>query len=123
MTFGNYILMNMTMMTIKGRKAVICLLLLPVLILLIYFCAGKMGNLHKRQLELQTIQSGNGWGYQIVMDDKIVIYQPTVPAIDTLMAFPSEYSARLLGQLVLKRMKSKENFSVSREEAIHSLSQ
>ena len=41
MTFGNFTLMNTMMMTIKGRKVLWGLVLLPVLISLIYFRPGE----------------------------------------------------------------------------------
>ena len=37
--------------------------------------------------ELEIFQSENGWGYQIVIKQKVLIYQPTIPAIDTVAPF------------------------------------
>jgi hypothetical protein len=71
---------------------------------------------------LQTFQSNGGWGYNILLNEKILISQPMVPAIDTIMPFPSEKSARKVGELVLKRIINKENFSVSKQEVEYSLS-
>lgn len=45
--------------------------------------------------ELEIFQSGNGWGYQIIMKQKILIYQPTIPAIDTAIPFPDEVNKHL----------------------------
>ena len=111
--------MNMMMMITKGRKVWLFgagLVLLSVLILLLYFRYGEMGSSGGRQPELQTIQLRNGWGYQIVMNRKVLIYQPTIPSIDTLMAFPSETSARQIGSLVLDRIKMNHNFSITRHD-------
>ena len=105
--------MNTTMMTIKGRKALWGLVLLPVLILLIYFRHGEKGFPDGRQPELQTFQLEDGWGYRIVMNEKVLIYQPTIPAIDTLRSFPDEASARKIGALVLERLNNNENFSIT----------
>lgn len=66
--------------------------------------------------ELEIFQSGNGWGYQIVMKQKVLIYQPTIPAIDTVIPFPDEVSTRKVGILVLKRFNAHRNFSVSKKE-------
>lgn len=105
--------MNTTMIIIKGRKSLWGLVLLSVLILLIYFRHGDMGSPDGRQLELQTFQLEDGWGYQIVMNEKVLVYQPTIPAIDILMPFPDEAGARRIGSLVLERIKADKDFSIT----------
>ena len=117
--------MNMTMMNTKKGRAwfVPGLVVLPVLLFYLSFFRGEeMGSSPGRQLELQTFQSGDGWGYQIRMNGKVLIYQPTIPSIDTVTAFPNEESARNIGTLVLNKLAGNRNFSVSREEIQHSLS-
>lgn len=109
-------------MTIKGRKVLWGLVLLPVLISLIYFRPGEKGSPDGRQPELQTFQLEDGWGYRIVMNEKVLIYQPTIPAIDTLRSFPDEASARKIGALVLERLNNNENFSITMDDIEHSLS-
>lgn len=114
--------MNTTMMTIKGRKALWSLVLLPVLILFLYFRPGEMGSRGDQQPELQTFQLEDGWGYQIVMNKKVLIYQPSIPAIDTLRSFPDEASARKIGSLVLERLRNNKDFSITIDDIKHSLS-
>ena len=112
--------MNMTMMSTKKGRAwfVPGLVVLPVLLFYLSFFRGEeMGSSPGRQLELQTFQSGDGWGYQIRL-----IYQPTIPSIDTVIAFPDKESAENIGTLVLNKLAGNRNFSVSREEIQHSLS-
>lgn len=93
----------------------------------IVFSSGNLlvrekGNSFKRQPELQTIQLGDGWGYQIVMNGKVLIYQPTIPAIDTLMAFPDETSARMIGSIVLEKLNQNRDFTVTITDIQKSLS-
>lgn len=115
--------MNMTMMIIKGRKAFWGLVLLPVLVLLfLYFRPGDVGSRGGRQPELQTFQLEDGWGYQIVMNEKVLIYQPTIPAIATQRSFPDEVSARKIGSLVLERINDNKDFSITIGDIEHSLS-
>ena len=104
----------MTMMNTKKGRAwfVPGLVVLPVLLFYLSFFRGEeMGSSPGRQLELQTFQSGDGWGYQ-----------PTIPSIDTVIAFPDKESAENIGTLVLNKLGGNRNFSVSREEIQHSLS-
>lgn len=113
--------MNMMMRIIKGRKSLRALVLLPVFILFLYIRFGDMGASSGRQPELQTFQLQDGWGYQIVMNKKVLIYQPTIPAIDTLMSFPDEAGARRVGSLVLERINNNKDFSVTKEDIQHAL--
>ena len=71
--------------------------------------------------ELEILQSENGWGYQIGIKQKVLIYQPTIPAIDTVAPFPDETSTRKVGILVLKRFNAHSDFSVSKEEVLQRL--
>ena len=87
-----------------------------------YFRPGEKGSPDGRQPELQTFQLEDGWGYRIVMNEKVLIYQPTIPAIDTLRSFPDEASARKIGALVLERLNNNENFSITMDDIKHSLS-
>lgn len=111
--------MNMTKMISKSRKAGLsglCLLLPPVLFFILFIRPPDMGSADGRGPEVQTVQLGNGWGYQIVMNRKVLIYQPTIPAIDTAMAFPDEAAARKVGNLVLERLNANRDFSVTQED-------
>lgn len=76
----------------------------------------------KQRLELQTVQLENGWGYKILLNKKTLIYQPTIPAIDTQMPFPDKKSARKVGKIVLEKIAEGKDFSVSKKEIQHSLS-
>lgn len=66
--------------------------------------------------ELQVFKGDQGWGYQIVVNSKVFIYQPTIPAISADRSFPDEQSARETGLLVLKKVKAGKDFSLSTEE-------
>lgn len=84
--------------------------------------ARDKGDSFNRRPELQTIQLEDGWGYQIMMNGKVLIYQPSIPAIDTLMAFPDETSARLIGSMVLEKLNQNRDFTVTITEIQKSLS-
>lgn len=122
MIFGNLGHTNMTMICTKAGKYLFGggLLLLLIIILLHYPSLITWGE-EAPKAELELFQSKNGWGYQIVMNNKTIIYQPTVPAIDSVMSFPNEDSARKIGTIVLKRFIEHRNFSVSKEEVIREL--
>ena len=80
----------MNAMKRKGRKASRSLIiLLPLLLILFCFRFWEIRARNGMQPELQTFQLGNGWGYKVLMNKKVLIYQPTIPAIDSLRPFPS----------------------------------
>lgn len=109
--------MNINTRTLSGI-ALLALLLVACVIGYRYSQASENG----KKLELQTFNTEGGWGYEILLDKKVMISQPIVPVIDTIMPFPSEKSARTLGQIVLKKIINKEDFAVSKQEVEYSLS-
>ena len=113
----------MNAMMRKGRKVLGSLIiLLPLLLILFCFRFREMGSRNEMQPELQTFQLGDGWGYKVLMNKKVMIYQPTIPAIDSLRPSPSEASARRIGNLVVERINQNQNFSITTDDIIHSLS-
>ena len=58
----------------------------------------------------------------VLPHSRVLIHQPTIPAIDTVMVFPDEESARKISTLVLNKWTERQNLSVTKEEIHHSLS-
>ena len=112
MIFGSFIRMNM--MNIKTGNYILWVSLLSLLIIiLLHQSIIVIEDEEESKARLEIFQSPKGWGYQIIMGQKILIYQPTIPAIDTVMPFPDEISTRKIGILVLKRFNEHRYFSVS----------
>ncbi len=66
---------------------------------------------------LATFQTENGWGYEIKIDGKTKIKQPTIPAVSGGLAFDSEMDARRVGELVMQKLqKSKQLPTVTKKE-------
>ena len=126
-TYGNFIHTNMTMtimkiINIKIRTCILWISLLSLLtIILLHHSIMVIEDEGEPKAELEIFQYENGWGYQIVMKQKVLIYQPTIPAIDTAIPFPDEVSTRKVGILVLKRFNAHRNFSVSKQEVLQCL--
>lgn len=112
----------MMMTNIKTGKGILWVsLLLLLIIILLHHSIITIEDEEEPKAELEIFQSKNGWWYQIVMRQKVLIYQPTIPAIDTIMPFPDEVSTRKVGLLVLKRFNAHRNFSVSKKEVVQRL--
>ena len=117
--------MTMTIMKIINIKISTCILWISLLslltIILLHHSILIIEDEEEPKAELEIFQSENGWGYQIVIKQKVLIYQPTIPAIDTVAPFPDETSTRKVGILVLKRFNAHSDFSVSKEEVLQRL--
>lgn len=105
--------MNMMTMNIKRITGVTCLLLL---LALVPFVRHKLKAKPDDRLHLEVFPSGKGWGYQINTDHKVVIKQPHIPGLSTVQPFATEQDAKMIGSLVLKRIRHKQDFTVTAED-------
>ena len=66
---------------------------------------------------LETFQTGeNGWGYKIRKDNKLIIKQDLIPAIENRVAFKSEADAHKTGNLVIEKFKKNQLPTLSRSD-------
>jgi predicted transcriptional regulator len=65
---------------------------------------------------LRTFRLEGGWGYSLAIRERIVIWQPYIPAIEGRKPFISRQDARRAGRLVLKKISEGKEPSVSVEE-------
>jgi hypothetical protein len=63
---------------------------------------------------------GSGWGYRIVLKDKVIVEQPFIPRLSGKKEFPSRKSASETGELMLERLKNHQQpvFSVDDLEKV-----
>lgn len=72
---------------------------------------------HERlKVEVKPFKTGNGWGYDIMVDKKIFIHQETIPAIAGNRSFSSQHDAVKTGNLVVKKLVGGKFPSVTSEE-------
>ena len=67
----------------------------------------KKVEVKKTQLRAETIKVTNGYGYEILYEDKILVKQEVIPAIQGKRPFESEKDARLVADEVLKKITKK----------------
>ena len=68
------------------------------------------------KVEVKPFKTGNGWGYDIMVDKKIFIHQETIPAIAGNRSFSSEHDAVKTGNLVVKKLVKGKFPSLTSEE-------
>ena len=70
----------------------------------------------QERVHYEVIQSGKGWGYNILIGEKVVIHQPYIPAVPGEKAFPDKQSARRVAKLVMGKINRGESPSVTLED-------
>ena len=65
---------------------------------------------------LQVIKLPNGWGYDILKYNKPYIHQTIIPAVEGVMPFPDENSARRTGMLVLEKIHENKSPRITEKE-------
>ena len=64
-------------------------------------------TLPTEQLDIQTLQTANGWGYQISQNSKLLIDQQSIPGRAGIQGFQTENDARNVANLVCAKLKAK----------------
>ncbi len=108
--------MNTMMMNIDRKKILASLLVIVMMSFYAYSRVEEAASSHNRQAVVETFRSGDGWGYQITINDKVFIHQPIIPALEISMPFPDKESARKVGTQVLARIKSNKKPTVTKDE-------
>lgn len=68
------------------------------------------------QYKLRVIRSGNGWGYDITVNNRPYIHQPFIPAVEGNIPFSDRKTARKTGRIVIQRLKDHKPPGLTREE-------
>jgi hypothetical protein len=71
---------------------------------------------NKSNIDYKTFHSGPGWGYDIVMNGKLIIHQEYIPAIAQKKEFATEKQAIKTAELVVARLRNNKLPTVSKTE-------
>jgi hypothetical protein len=85
-------------------------------LLLILAVIGIVFNNREHHYTVDVINSGKGWGYDILFDNKLIIHQPYMPVVDGQVAFVNKCSARKTGSLVVKKLQNNQSPGITRDE-------
>lgn len=70
----------------------------------------------KVQVSGQTFKQADGWGYVILIDNKVFIKQEFIPAIQGNKRFASETDAAKVAELVVNKLMRQESPGIKIEE-------
>jgi hypothetical protein len=74
----------------------------------IFLLATKKPAPPKNGLSYNCYQTGNGWGYDVLVNDHIVIHQPVIPGAQGTNGFSTEQAAGDDAKSVIEKIKSGE---------------
>ncbi len=87
-----------------------------IILLLILVAAGLAISKRNQTFKVNVFESSNGWGYDILRKNKIIIHQPFMPAVQGEIAFRNKSAARKTGRLVVKKLENKQLPTINKEE-------
>jgi len=65
---------------------------------------------------IKTFEIDNGWGYSIFKNDKLVIRQKEIPAIQTKKRFETKDDAETCAKIMLNKLKERKIPSITKRE-------
>ncbi len=69
------------------------------------------------KIEYTIYKVENGWGYDVKINNKVLMHQPMIPAINKSIPFYSKEDAEKVAKLVIEKIKKKQMPpTVSKEE-------
>lgn len=60
----------------------------------------------EQAFQLQTFRTGEGWGYEILFENKVLIHQPHIPALPGQQRFVRKQDAEAVGQTVIQKLQA-----------------
>lgn len=98
-------------MSMINKKILTGLALLLMLVVI-----GIVFNNRDHHYRVKVFNSQQGWGYNILFDNKLIIHQPYMPAVSCQIPFGDKYSARKIGGLVVKKLQNNQSPSITMDE-------
>jgi hypothetical protein len=99
-------------MTKQSRRTVIIGFLLAIAILLSVIRSQRSQN----GLHYKTFCAKNGWGYDVFIENRVLIHQDVVPVINTQQGFKYERQAEKAARLVIKKIRMKKLPQLTKSE-------
>ena len=98
-------------MNMKKNKSILWLTL--AICMLISFFLYHRHEACRYSLQIIETENEGGYGSRILCGDRVVICQPYIPSLPGRKGFASEEDARRVGNLVLERIRSGSDFTIS----------
>ena len=70
----------------------------------------------KKGLSYSVFKTSQGWGYDVLLNQQIIIHQPFIPGESGYQGFATEQQAVTTAQFVIEKIKSKEIPALNHEQ-------
>lgn len=108
-------MMNITAW-IKSKYPVVLVTVSAVIVFLFFLLIyPSFRGRGKDSVDIETFRTTNGWGYQVMVNKEVYIFQPFIPG-QQKRPFPSKKTARKAARIVEDKLKSGNLPSLTREE-------
>jgi len=91
-------------------------ILAAIVILFILIAFGVFINYRNHHFSVDLIESNQGWGYNILFRNKVIIHQPYMPAMGGQIAFQNKNAAKKTALLVVKKLRNNQSPGIKAEE-------
>ena len=105
--------MHKTPMTIK-HNTIILAISIVVAVAIPFFYFG-----HKKNIDYKIFHAPSGWGYDILVDKKLIIHQECVPVLAQKKGFATEESAKAVAKVVVQKLRNNEQPTITYAELTH----
>ena len=69
-------------------------------------CVVTVKSQNSKRFESRVFKVVNGWGYDILVNDRLIIHQESVPVLENKKPFTKKEEAEKTAQLVLSKLKN-----------------
>ena len=109
------------MILIKRFWVVIVFAFCLIVFLISKYNSFQEGKHKKAEITTKSFQTENGWGYDVLINDTVLIHQDVVPGAPGNNGFKTEAQALLVGKLVVDKMNKSKNIPAVRPRELDSL--
>jgi hypothetical protein len=99
----------------KSKGRILYLLLFIVLLFLLVYSIFQFTS-PSDSIMVKTYKISDGWGYKIIIKDKVFINQPFIPVLPGKNAFPDKKSALKAGKIVKEKLINHQRPSLTKED-------
>lgn len=90
------------------------IILSSAVLIAIIIVVGITKSKHANHFDSRVFKVVNGWGYDILVNDTIVIHQESVPVFENHQPFPQKEEAIQTAQIVIQKLKNGEPPSLTK---------
>jgi hypothetical protein len=102
--------MQKILTTIKHSSIVLAISIAIAVAIPLFYLA------HQKKIDYKTFHTTNGWGYDILVNKKLLIHQECIPVMPDKKGFATEESAKAVARMVVRKLKNNQQPTVTYDE-------